>query len=605
MRKPILLLVATISLLVVIFMLLHYVNATYPQVGHDYRYFISRLIDTHLHYKVNGLAIQWYTPSFGGGIPAYPNPQHIQFALPQLLTWFTDPWVATLASIALYLSQGFIAALYFFRYLLNFSSLASILGAVFLVANGFYFQHMAVGHVTFQPFPILAVLVLVLLHPKLPIWLAGVLISFIFTMLIHSGAFYLIVIFLFSLAVSLPLVYFIQPELISLKRLWKIALWGGALTLLMSGSKLLAVNSFLQAFPRTVSDHYPVGVFSALLGVAAQLAGSMTILPFLTSIGKSAMVLVVRLGQWTGSPYSFWELDISVSPVVWLLFLGFIGAWFVRPRRLSIMRISKNQLITSGVLLFALYLLFEYILARGIFYPHLHELPFFRSLRVNARSTAALIFPLAVLGAWVFNQWMKNLCTPSRQWSAFLVLNGLALASIEGMYLLPMSVQVRNFELPSALTAYYIIQQTNESFPIEQISLDMNEWEVFQGRSSTLRNQETFLEAVYHPTLQAGSVYLEQDGFFNMNHPAGFVYPQENHSAPFQRIPVSDRSQLDDFVNRRQPAWNLPIQQRVVNWVSGLTFLAAASASGGYVFRKTSAIRQERQQSPLDSTTNE
>ena len=38
-------------------------NRDYPNVGHDYRYFILRMIDSKLFLLLNGPAIQWYTPS--------------------------------------------------------------------------------------------------------------------------------------------------------------------------------------------------------------------------------------------------------------------------------------------------------------------------------------------------------------------------------------------------------------------------------------------------------------------------------------------------------------------------------------------------------------
>jgi hypothetical protein len=84
-------------------------NRTYPLIGHDYTYFLSRLFDTYLHYRINGLRIQWYTPSFGGGLPAYANPQQAQFSLPQLLTCFVDPWKAYIASVLVYATVGILS----------------------------------------------------------------------------------------------------------------------------------------------------------------------------------------------------------------------------------------------------------------------------------------------------------------------------------------------------------------------------------------------------------------------------------------------------------------------------------------------------------------
>src|SRR5512146_2302551 len=92
-----------------------YSNLRFPLVGQDYKYIVPRLIDTYLHYKINGLSIQWYTPSFGGGLPAYPNPQHIQFSLTQLLTGFVNPWAALLITIFFMALAGFLGAYYLLK----------------------------------------------------------------------------------------------------------------------------------------------------------------------------------------------------------------------------------------------------------------------------------------------------------------------------------------------------------------------------------------------------------------------------------------------------------------------------------------------------------
>jgi hypothetical protein len=96
-----------LNILVIILFFVQFANVSYPLVGNDYRLFGPRLIDSLLHYKVNGFSIQWYTPSFGGGLPAYPNPLQMQFSLPQLFTFFVNPWIAILISTAIYIITGF------------------------------------------------------------------------------------------------------------------------------------------------------------------------------------------------------------------------------------------------------------------------------------------------------------------------------------------------------------------------------------------------------------------------------------------------------------------------------------------------------------------
>lgn len=119
--------------------LVWYCNRAYPMIGMDYRLFMPYMTDTYLFQKINGLVIQWYTPSFAGGRPVFPNPQDLQFSLPQFLMWVFNPWVSLLASMLVFVSIGFVATYYFLKKLMGLGSFASILGAVFFVGNGFYF----------------------------------------------------------------------------------------------------------------------------------------------------------------------------------------------------------------------------------------------------------------------------------------------------------------------------------------------------------------------------------------------------------------------------------------------------------------------------------
>ena len=126
------------------------INRTYPIIGHDYAYFVTHLFDTDLHYRINGLSIQWFTPSFGGGLPAYANPQHAQFSLIQLLAFLFDPWTAILLAIFLYITAGIICFYIFARYVLDLDWRASLLGALFFVVTGFYIGHMISGQAGFM-----------------------------------------------------------------------------------------------------------------------------------------------------------------------------------------------------------------------------------------------------------------------------------------------------------------------------------------------------------------------------------------------------------------------------------------------------------------------
>ncbi len=98
---PLICCAATVGILLLI------VGRDYPLVGHDFAYFVPRLLDTDLHLRLNGLGVQWYTPSFCGGLPAFANPQHMQYSPLQALLFATTPWFAVAATIAIATGVGY------------------------------------------------------------------------------------------------------------------------------------------------------------------------------------------------------------------------------------------------------------------------------------------------------------------------------------------------------------------------------------------------------------------------------------------------------------------------------------------------------------------
>ena len=183
-KSALIILLCAANILVVGAFIIWYCNRTYPMIGHDYRLFVPYMLDSYLHQRINGLTIQWYNPSFAGGRPVFPNPQDLQYSLPQFLLWIVYPWLAVFGSMLIYVIIGFIATYYFLKRFLGLHPFASILGAVFFVANGFYFNHMAAGHVTFQAFTLFPVILIIIVHPRLPGWLAGLLLSFMAAILL-------------------------------------------------------------------------------------------------------------------------------------------------------------------------------------------------------------------------------------------------------------------------------------------------------------------------------------------------------------------------------------------------------------------------------------
>ena len=81
----------------------------------------------------------------------------------------------------------------------------------------------------------------------------------------------------------------------------------------------------------------------------------------------------------------------------------------------------------------------------------------------------------------------------------------------------------------------------------------------------------------FRPEVHPGSVDEIQDGYFNMTNPAGFVFPEENQTRPFERIRAKDISRLQEFINHRQPDWNRPLSQSVLD-------LTAEISAASFIF---------------------
>jgi len=390
---------------------------------------------------------------------------------------------------------------------------------------------------------------------------------------------------LFTVLVAFPLLYFLKSDLFSWRKILPVFGWGTLLTILLCGSKLYPVATYMQNFPRVIEDHYYVSLSSGISGAILQLVGVMSALPFLKLVGKSALVLVVRLANLTGSPYGFWEMDSSISPALVLLLL--YGAWISLRQK---PKYDKNELIGKGIagicLIFSVILVFQFSTARGFLFEHLKVLPVFESLRTNTRFISAYVLPLSIIGAKIFDHWMSGKSRPQII-TGFALMNGISLISLWAYYLLPVNVQFRDFDIYSVLDTYKGIQ-AGETYPVNKIIPAMNDYEVFEaGASNVTHHYDPLLgENSFRPLVHEGSVFDLTDGFYNMSDPTGYVFPSENNSHLFSLIPVSESKQLQDFINRRQPDWKLPLIQIILDWTSGLTFILIFPAIIFYLLKK-------------------
>jgi hypothetical protein len=469
-----------------------------------------------------------------------------------------------------YVLIGYTCAYVFLRRSLGFGWMPTTLGAVLFSANGFYLQHLANGHFNFQAFPVLPLFLVALFDKRLSIPRAAALLALGGGLLIYSASTYPTVFIALSLLITLPLVWLIRAEMFDWPRLGKLIILGGLLALGLTLSKLYAVASFMRFFPREMQATFDIPLKLAPIGLFLQLFGVMGLAPLYTFTGQNVTTIRELLQVYTGAYTGLWELDLSLSPVVWILLPGGILTlgYFVLAKRLAVSTL-KGRFLALAVLAFAVYLALEFTFARGYIYPLLRELPFLRALHVNPRFGSAFIFPIALFAAYTLHLWTRSL-KESRALALFLPFHILALLSLGAYLLIPLDrLQQRTFDLRGLQEVYRKIEQ-GETFPIDHID-DINDQRTFDDRASNLRPYEVLFGydlQTFKATVEIGPARQIRDGYFNMTNPAGLVYPEVNNSFPWERIRADQQEQLEDFLARRQPDWNIPATQKAANAVS-------------------------------------
>jgi hypothetical protein len=537
-----------------------------PDVGHDYFQFISHLLDTHLFYKLNGIKIQWYSPTFGGGLPAFPNPQNIQFSLPQLFTLFIQPWWAVNASLAIFIGIGYLASLYFFNKIAKFEFFASMLGGMFLVGNGFFLQHAIVGHVTFFTYPLIAIILICVFDQNIPRYVSSIILAITLTSTLHQGGSYIFLILFFSLALALPVLYTVRPGLFDFRRIFQVSIAGSALALLLSASKLSAIFSLMRFFPREIADTFNAPFFFRVWGIIIQILGLQNLFPLLMLNSKTPDLLY---RQWfldyLGTPHGVHELDISISPALTIILIVGLALQIKKLAREKLFRISFPQFILLAVI----WITFQFITAKGIIYESLVNLPLLRSLHVNIRYTSSFILPLTIIGAYLLDKWSKILPR-----SKFIILilcaNALFFLSFSPYYISPFKeLSVRNFKIRRSALIYQNIE-TDKIFRVDNI-MEISDGVVLLQRASNTYSFYVifgYSNESFFPEFVPGPVRAITDGYYNITNPASLVFPEANGLHLFERISVNDKENFEKFINYQIPNWKLPLYQKIFNQIS-------------------------------------
>jgi len=535
-------------------------------------YYLARLIDSYLHLKINGIfAVQWWTPTFGGGIPAFPNPLNLQFCTTPYLMFYFSPWIATQITYGIMTVLGFFLIYNYISKHTEWGFYSAVCTACIFTTNGYFINHILVGHLNYCSFPIIAI-VPYLISSSWSTRKCIIILSSCITFLIYSAGFPTIFLFYISLGHLFLFLPLVKRETFQFKKMFTVLVVSHFIIFGLVCSKFTAVSLHMEVFPRvkefiTWQPYYQV----ILVSTFAQLFSWRILIPFESFLPIPADSVLFWL---IGSRYEFWENDVSLSPAVPVVIFIFIFSRFSNIKKFF--KVPTNKLVFI-IFILIIWFSIEMSMGKGLFWSLIKDLPIIKSTHVNVRYAGALTLLFSILFAFCFSKIIATKSTKYSILSALLII-ALTFASFTTYYSITEQKEAyRSYDLSNSIDSWSVVSNNNsikkvsdiiEISPKDQIRL------FYHGASSLNPNDALY---GYHGEFFQSSLHLgsteeiDENGFYNLHNPLTFYSPDLT-SLRREKIHSSDYENFQLFVNRKQPMWELPLIQNVANYISIISF---------------------------------
>ena len=549
--------------------------------GHDYAYFLPRLLDNHLFYSANGFSWKEYTASFCAGIFEFANPQSLTLSLPQLLTSLFGPITGIRLTFVIAASASG-AGLYGCARMSGLPQMSATIAGLMMAFSGFLFSRMIVGHVTFFNFGFAPLVALLLLSGAQAITsgqrtiavLFGGLASLAGTSIIYGGG----GVFLPQIAVTILLLVivcggFSHRATVSLGFFGAVAV----VTLLMAGPKLEAMLAVTGNLPR---DFYPLPGFKPL-DLVVVMAQSLFWVPDAAYLDS---LLVNRLFS---LPWVSW--DNSASPIWALVVLGgMVSGYRAGNARITdVFRLFDHGLVQNSVL--AILLVFP--LAINVYHPDWNDLlkaiPIIGSSSNLVRWLAVYLPLLCLIAGWSWRHLEKPHIVPLLGLLLILVLYQAWVQKEMHMESNPYDKELVTtaweFAEPSAIKEVGAPIATDKNGNKRVIQSTKFDHIFTQGSSNALCYEPIFgyrLEALQKDHLRISKINIpDKDGFLVLKNPACYVYPAENECRPGMHFMATEWDRVERFVNQQDFDASVSMHRLILNWLGGLSLLLVVGSS--------------------------
>lgn len=554
-------------------------------IGHDYAYFLPHLLDGFFWYSNNGLSeVPWFTPSYGGGLPNFPNPQSIYYSIPQFISFLVDPLSSIKTTLLLFGTAGFAGCYILLKDIFNFKKSTSLLGATIFLFNGFFAHRMQVGHITYHSFMLFPYLYYVILnncthdkrvHP-MPFVMENVIGGLILAYMIYSGSFYIIPPVYLALAVCTILyLLYVNGQLNTRMFLAKTVLTA-LVGLLLAASKLNASLSYLSLFPR---DLYPLPGIDDFFNLISLCFNCLFSIPDADFANKVTVNKVFMLERH--------EYEFGVGIAAFLLVLTGSAYFIFKRLFMPAEKISvKNRiLIAICFSLSAIPLLLNYYTPG--YNLVLKSIPFIKNTSTNIRWFCTYI-PILVLISCLTIEKIRFLSVNS----TVVCISGILLTLLTSVSLDMKFYKNQPYDPLVITNAYHELISGSVKPEIRTICIQSSDTignsiypvsgngTFIAGCSVIFPYEPLFgyrLENFPRKQLVEGPVMMElPGGFLNIKNPSSYVFPDENKCKPGDHFKTSQKSEAEKFVNYRPFKFQMSERQHLANSIT-LVSLALCS----------------------------
>jgi len=547
-------------------------------LGHDYSYFLPRLLDGYYWYRANGaFETPWFTPSFCGGLPFFANPQSMYYSAPQVLTWLLGPVDGVYYTILVFAFSGFTGFYLLLRASFAASRPTAYYGALLFMFNGFYLTRMQIGHLSFHGFMLVPLVCHFILRPEtgggkryLSRFMVDECVAGLgFAYMVHSG----------MAAIGIPVVIAVMAVILthgiapggslsgSLLRLGA----AGVIGALASSSKLVAMVALLAQYPH---NYYSIPGTESIAGLLVILTQSLFF-----QISPEMANNAITNSSWY-LPWHEFDYSITAGPFFILLIGGYTylrsaflsGAW-----RNMATRTAVQALATALLLAIPLVSTFH----SQTIVDTLSAIPFARSTSNFFRWFIVYIPSLILFTVIVMER------TPQIERRKTLVATlGIIIIIVSAIYFDREDYHGRPYPGGVVVKSYF---DTKDGIYIPRIDrigayVDANgkiSSYYFKGTDNLLAkgvSQMICYEPVFGNSmerfpakaLRLGPVMDKRDGYLNLKNPSCYLYPLENGCLPGDNFKVNQTEQAELFASYKPFSFAVSWPQKAANGLSTL-----------------------------------